>query len=138
MSGVLLDTNVVSELRKGGRADPGVAAWFRAQADSDLHLSVLTVGEIRRGILLVGTKDPARAVALDRWLRRLVESWARRILPVDDRVAELWAELMTPSPRPVVDALLGATALRHDLTLVTRNVADLEGSGVRLLNPFAA
>ena len=138
MSGYLLDTTVLSEVRKGERADPGVAAWVREQPDKSLPISVLSVGEIRRGILLVQSHDPAQATALDRWLRRLLESWSRRILTVDDRTAEIWAELMTPSPRPVIDALLGATALRHDLTLVTRNVSDLHGSGVRLLNPFTS
>lgn len=71
-----------------------------------------------------------------RWLARLEEGWASRILPVDQRVAAIWAELMTPSPRPVVDALLVATALRHGLTLVRRNTADLEGAGVELFDPF--
>lgn len=137
MSGFLLDTNVLSELRKGDRADPGVVDWLGHQTDSTLRISVLSVGEIRRGIPLVQRHDPQQAAGLDRWLRRLVESWSSRILPVDDRAAEIWAELMTPDPRPVIDALLGATALRHDLTLVTRNVSDLEGSGVRLLNPFS-
>lgn len=138
MSDFLLDTNVLSEVRKGECADPGVVAWFRDQTDRSLHISVLSVGEIRRGILLVQSRDPVQAAALDRWLRRLLESWSRRILTVDERTAEIWAELMTPSPRPVVDALLGATALRHQLTLVTRNVSDLQDSGVRLLNPFSS
>lgn len=138
MSDFLLDTNVLNEVRKGERADPGVVAWFRDQTDRSLHISVLSVGEIRRGILLVQSRDPVQAAALDRWLRRLLESWSRRILTVDERTAEIWAELMTPSPRPVVDALLGATALRHQLTLVTRNVSDLQDSGVRLLNPFSS
>ena len=138
MSGYLLDTDVLSEVRKGERADPGVAAWFRDQSDRSLHISVLSVGEIRRGVPLVRSHDPAQAAALDRWLLRLLESWSRRILTVDGRTAEIWAELMIPSPRPVIDALLGATALRHDLTLVTRNVSDLQGSGVRLLNPFSS
>lgn len=137
MTGSLVDTNVLSELRKGARADPGVIRWFNTQPDGALYLSVLTIGEIRRGVLLVQPHDPKRAHALDRWLRQTVETWASRILDVDRRTAEIWAELMAPSPRPVVDSLLGATALRHDLTLVTRNVTDLEGSGVRLHNPFS-
>lgn len=138
MTGFLLDTNVLSEVHKGERADPGVVAWFRDQPDRSLHISVLSVGEIRRGILLVQSHNPAQAAALDRWLRRVLESWSRRVLSVDDRTAEIWAELMTPSPTRVIDALLGATALSHDLTLVTRNVSDLQGSGVRLLNPFSS
>ena len=80
---------MLSELRKGRRADPGVAAWFRDQPDRSLHISVLSVGEIRRGILLVQRHDPVQAAALDRWLRRLVESWSSRILTVDDRTAEI-------------------------------------------------
>lgn len=136
MRGFLLDTNVVSELRKRERCDAGVASWFGEQRDEELYLCVLTVGELRRGILLLRRRDAEQARRLARWLDQLVEGWSTRILPVDERAAELWAELMVPSPRPVVDALLGATALRHDLTLVTRNVADLDGSGVPVLNPF--
>lgn len=138
MKGYLLDTNVISELRKGSRAEPSVTTWFNRQPEKDLYLSVLTVGEISRGIHLIHRRDPAQARALRRWLGELTAQWSLRILPVDSAVAALWGELMTPDPRPVIDTLLAATALHHDLTLATRNLSDLQGCGVLLVNPFEA
>lgn len=131
----LLDTNVVSEIRKGSRGDPGVVHWASGR-DDEAWLSVLTVGEIRRGIELKRRRDEVAAHHLDLWLQGLVTSFASRILPVDQRVAEVWARLNVPDPRPVVDGLIAATAIVHGLTLVTRNAKDFEGTGVALLNPF--
>lgn len=131
----LLDTNVVSEIRKGSRGDPGVVQWS-AGRDDDAWLSVLTVGEIRRGIELKRRRDEVAARHLDLWLEGLVNAFSSRILPVDQRVAEVWARLNVPDPRPVVDTLIAATAVVHGLTLVTRNTKDFEGAGVRLFNPF--
>lgn len=136
MTGYLVDTNVLSEIRKGDRRHPGVAEWFARTPERELFLSVLTLGEVRRGVLAIRERDPSQAVVLSGWLHSLQTSYAQRLLPVGPDVADRWAELMMPRPRPVVDALLGATALVHDLTLVTRNTADLEGSGVPVLNPF--
>lgn len=133
----LLDTNVLSELRKGSRGDPGVVRWAAGRRD-DAWLSVLTVGEIRRGIELVRRRDAVGARNLDVWLEGLLGAFESRILPVDARVAEVWGRLNVPDPLPTVDALLAATALVHDLTFVTRNVKDVAGTGVRLLNPFEA
>lgn len=131
----LLDTNVISEIRKGRRGDPGVVRWATGRND-DAWLSVLTVGEIRRGIELKRRKDEAASRHLEVWLQGLLGSFESRILPVDARVAELWGRLNVPDPRPTVDTLLAATALVHGLTLVTRNVRDVSGTGVKMLNPF--
>lgn len=131
----LLDTNVISEIRKGRRGDPGVLRWANGRQD-DAWLSVLTVGEIRRGIELKRRKDEVTARHLDVWLQGLLGSFESRILPVDARVAELWGRLNVPDLRPTVDTLLAATALVHGLTLVTRNVGDFSGTGVKVLNPF--
>lgn len=132
----LLDTNVISELRKGERVDPDVAAWFVGIADEEVFLSVLTIGEVRRGIESVRRRDPDSAVDLDRWLTLLSEAHADRILPVDRAIAEEWGRMKVPDPLPVVDGLLAATARVLGLTLVTRNVADVKGAGVGLLDPF--
>ncbi|MEQ1505470.1 MAG: type II toxin-antitoxin system VapC family toxin [Myxococcota bacterium] len=131
----LLDTNVVSELRKGPRADPGVVRWSTGRQD-DAWLSVLTVGEIRRGIESKRRVDELAARRLDAWLDGLLGAFSARILPVDVRVAEVWGRLNVPDPRPAMDTLIAATALVHGLTLVTRNVRDVVGTGVRVLNPF--
>jgi predicted nucleic acid-binding protein len=133
----LIDTNVISELRKGERADPNAAAWFAALADEEIFLSVLTLGEIRRGIESVRRRDPDGAAALDRWLASLAERHADRVLPVDRSVAEEWGRLGVPDPVPVVDGLLAATARVAGITLATRNVADIERTGVDCVNPFA-
>ncbi len=132
----LLDTNVISELRKGERADPHVTAWFADLADQEIFLSVLTIGEIRRGVENVRRRDPDAAAALDRWLAMLSEAHGDRILQIDRAIAEEWGRMNVPDPLPVVDGLLAATARVQGLTLVTRNIADVEGTGVELLDPF--
>lgn len=134
----LLDTNVLSELRKGERADASVTAWFTDVAEEEIFLSVLTIGEIRRGIESVRRRDPDSAAALDRWLALLSEAHADRILPVDRAIAEEWGRMNVPDPLPVVDGLLAATARVLGFTLVTRNVADVEGTDVDLFDPFAS
>jgi toxin FitB len=133
----LLDTNVLSELRKGPRADPGVVRWLDSVDDSALFLSVLVLGEIRQGIERVRRRDKRSARALEQWLRSLVESYADRVLAVDATVAERWGELNVPDPLPVVDGLIAATARVHGLTVVTRNSDDFKRAGVEVLNPFA-
>jgi predicted nucleic acid-binding protein len=132
----LLDTNVISELRKGERANPKVSSWFAGLADEEIYLSVLTIGEIRRGVESVRRRDPDSAAALDSWLVRLSEAHRDRILPVDRAIAEEWGRMNAPDPLPVIDGLLAATAKVVGLTLVTRNVADVERAGVELLDPF--
>ena len=132
----LLDTNVISELRKGERADSKVLAWFADLADEEIFLSVLTIGEIRRGIESVRRRDPDSAAALDRWLALLTEAHGDRILPIDRVIAAEWGRMNVPDPLPVVDGLLAATARVLGLTLVTRNVADVEGANVEIFDPF--
>lgn len=134
----LVDTNVLAELRKGARANPAVRSWFDALDADAVLLSVLTLGEIRRGVENVRRRDAPAARSLDRWLRRLVADHADRILPVDHAVAEEWGRLNVPDPLPVIDGLLAATAKVHGLTLATRNVRDVARTGIRLVNPFDA
>lgn len=131
----LLDTNVVSELRKGDRADARLRAWFADVDDGALYTSVLVLGEIRRGVESIRRRDDASAVALEQWLIRLALGFGDRVLGVDVHVAERWGVLNVPDPLPTVDGLLVATALVHDLTLVTRNVKDVAGTGVRSFDP---
>ena len=131
----LLDTNVVSEIRRK-TADPGVTAWFASVPADQLFLSVLVVGEIRQGIERLARRDPAQAEIFERWLSRLVSVYHDRIVPVTADVAEAWGRLNVPDPVPVVDGLMAATALVHGWTLVTRNVGDVASTGVRLLDPF--
>lgn len=132
----LVDTNVVSELRKARRCDPGVAEWFEGLADEEVFLSVLTVGEIRRGIESIRRRDADAAASLDAWLTELARLHSRRILPVSREVAEEWGRLNVPDPLPVIDSLLAATARVHGMTLATRNTDDVAGTGVSLVDPF--
>jgi hypothetical protein len=132
----LLDTNVVSELRKRS-PDPHVLAWYEGVQGAQLFLSVLTLGEIRIGVERARRKDPAQAIALDKWLTRLESSYGDRVVPVDSATADVWARLTAARPLPVIDGLLAATAAARNWTLVTRNTSDVERSGVRVLNPFA-
>jgi toxin FitB len=132
----LLDTNVIAELRKGTRANPKARAWF-ATLDADaIFLSVLTIGEIRRGIESLRRRDLAAARALDSWILRLVTEHDERILPVDLPIVEEWGRLGIPDPLPVIDGLLAATAKVHGLTLATRNIKDVSRTRIRLVNPF--
>jgi toxin FitB len=133
----LVDTNVISELRKGRRADVAVTAWFADVPAEEVYLSVLTIGEIRQGIERIRRRDPDAAAHLDTWLGQVVEQHRDRLIPVDRLVAEEWGRMNVPDPVPVVDGLLAATAKAMGMTLVTRNVADVERTGVELLDPFA-
>lgn len=132
----LLDTNVVSELRRGAAANSGVVEWFDDRSPDDLCLSVVTVGEIRQGIEQLRAQNGPQASALDRWLTGLVQFYEDRLLYVDGDIADEWGRLRARRKPPVMDALLAATARVHNLTLVTRNVRDFAGLQVRLLNPF--
>jgi predicted nucleic acid-binding protein len=134
----LLDTNVIAELRKGPRANAQVRSWFAALDPEAIVLSVVTVGEIRRGIENVRRRDPATARALERWLRRVLTDHGDRILAVDLSIAEEWGRLNVPNPLPVIDGLLAATAKVHGLTLATRNVKDVARSGADVVNPFVS
>lgn len=134
----LLDTNVLSELRRK-QPNPGVVAWLQARPAQALFLSVLTLGEIRKGI--EGLPDATRRQAIADWLEvELPRYFEGRLLPLDAHTADRWGRLMAHAgrPLPAIDGLLAATALQHDLTLVTRNTRDFAGLGLRLLNPWEA
>ncbi len=136
MTGLLLDTNVLSELRKGARASFHVRAWLADADDNALFTSVLVVGEIRRGIDSLRRRDAASARALDRWLGRLEQAYGERILPVDRAIADDWGRLDAALGLPAIDGLLAATARVHGLVLVTRNTKDIGRAGVDVLDPF--
>ncbi len=131
----LLDTNVVSELRKR-TPDAGVAAWFDSVDSRQLYLSVLTVGEIRQGLCRLQRRDRVQAAVFDQWLVGLLRGYSDRVVPLTAEIAEEWGRLNVPDPVPVVDGLLAATAKVHDWTLVTRNISDVATTGARLHNPF--
>ena len=133
----LLDTNVISELRKGGRANHGVTAFFATLAAEDIYLSVVTIGEIRRGLENVRARgDREQAGRLEAWLDKVVTDFSDRILEFDLDCAQVWGKLMSPQPQHPIDKQIAAIALIYDLTVVTRNTDDFVSSGVRSLNPF--
>jgi toxin FitB len=133
----LLDTNVISEIRKRERADANVALWVARTPVKDIGTSVVVLAEIRRGVELKRRSDPKQAVAFDRWYAQMRTRLGDRILPIDEPIAEAWARLGLPDPLPLVDGLLAATAMVHGLTLVTRNVSDVARTGVSVMDPFA-
>lgn len=136
----LLDTNVVSELRKAqsGRADPAVTAWAERQATADLWLSVIVIQEIEIGVALRERSDPAQGAHLRAWLEeRVLPAFEGRILPVTLEVARAGAALHVPDPKPARDGLIAATALVHGLGVATRNLRDFAGTGPRLVDPWA-
>lgn len=136
MTGFLLDTNVVSELRKRERADANVLRWFEKHSGAEFWLSVLVVGELRRGVELLARRDKKSASKLRTWLDSTVNDYGDRILPVTMTICERWGLLSVPGPVPAIDGLLAATAIEHDLTLVTRNIADVDRTGGSVVNPF--
>jgi predicted nucleic acid-binding protein len=136
----LLDTNVVSELRKVrlGKADSNVAAWADSTDAVDLYLSVITIQELEIGVLLAERRDPAQGAIFRAWLNsHVLPAFSGRILAVDTAVALRSAQLHVPDQRPVRDGLIAAIALVHGMTIVTRNVADFEPTGVPILNPWS-
>ena len=135
----LLDTNVVSEIRKIrlGKADKFVSLWADSVNTAELYLSVITLQELEIGVLLAEHRDPAKGMLLRSWLdNHVMPAFSGRILPVDTAVAIRSAMLHVPDPRPVRDGLIAATALVHGMTVVTRNVSDFEPCGVSLINPW--
>ena len=132
----LIDTNIISEVRKGAKCDPHVASWYESIDDAEIYLSVLVLGEIRKGVERVWPNDPAQARALEKWLTAVVQSFAERILPVDQAVADEWGRMSAKRPVSTIDALLAATAKVHGMTLATRNTADVADLGTGVLNPF--
>jgi hypothetical protein len=135
----VLDTNVVSELRKAkaGKADRNVAAWAGSVPAAALYISAITILELETGVLLVQRRDPAQGALLRAWLdQHVLPAFSGRVLPVDTAVAQRCAALHVPDPRAERDALIAATAMVHGMTVVTRNVGDFEATGVALLNPW--
>ncbi|HKM99413.1 MAG TPA: type II toxin-antitoxin system VapC family toxin [Candidatus Binataceae bacterium] len=132
----LIDTNIISEVRKGARCDPHVSAWYASIADEDIFLSTLVLGEIRKGVELARSRDAVKAALLERWLREVESAFDGRVLGIDNTVSDQWGRISAIRPVPVIDGLLAATALTNGLTLVTRNDRDLAGLGVTVLNPF--
>ena len=136
----LVDTNVVSEARKGARANPGVRRFLaQAAARRDLlYLSAITIGELRRGVELIRHRgDETQARRLEDWLETLLEEYGDQVLEFDSDTAQLWGALRVPHPEQAIDKQIAATALLHGLTVVTRNSRDFAGSAVPVLNPFA-
>jgi predicted nucleic acid-binding protein len=133
----LLDTNVISEIRKRERAHPNVAKWVAQTPVKEIGTSVVVLAEIRRGIELKRRNDPDQADRFGQWFLQMRTRLGDRVLPIDEPVAEAWALLSVPDPLPLIDGLLAATAKVHDLMLVTRNIADVARTGVAILDPFA-
>jgi predicted nucleic acid-binding protein len=133
----LLDTNIISEIRKRQRAHPAVTKWVNQTPVKDIGTSVVVLGEIRRGIELTRRRDSEQAHALDRWFTQMRSRLGDRVLGIDEPIAETWARLSIPDPLPLIDGLLAATAKVHGLTLVTRNTADVARTGVSVLDPFS-
>lgn len=134
---LLVDTPILLELRKGPRCDPRVRAFFDA-TEEDLFLSVLSLGELQRGIERVRQRDAKAARAWDRWLHQVTSDHSERVLPVDEAVVEEWGVLLaTSAPCPTREGLLAATALAYDLAILTRSTPALESTGARVVDPFA-
>jgi hypothetical protein len=135
----LIDTNVISEIRKGDRANIGVSQFFDVaiQNNTRLYVSSITIGELRRGVDLIFHRgDASQGKLLENWLNSILEHYQDNILSIDAEIALLWGKMRVPEPQHALDKLIAATALNYDLTVVTRNVKDFENTGVSLLNPF--
>lgn len=132
----LIDTNVLSELKKKDQADEKVRRWFAVTPANSIFLSVMTVGEIRAGIEKQRLKDPVQAEHLERWMRKSLALFRGHILPITQSVANRWGTICPGQSFPDVDGLIAATALEHGLIVVTRNVKDFERAGVLYLNPW--
>ncbi|MHB8847786.1 MAG: PIN domain-containing protein [Burkholderiales bacterium] len=133
----LVDTNVISEARKGAKTNAGVKKFFRETEPDKLYLSVQTIGEIRRGLENIRYRgDLPQSRKLETWLDLLVSEYADRILTFDEECAQVWGRLMSPHPEHLIDKQIAAIALIHSLTVVTRNTEDFRGAGVEIKNPF--
>jgi predicted nucleic acid-binding protein len=133
---VLVDTNVISELKRGRGAAPRVVAWFAAMSPEGIFTSVIVLGEIRRGIGLVTRRDKPQAEALEQWYALVRERLGNRVLAVDEPVMAVWARISVPDMLPAYDGLIAATALVHGLTIATRNTEDFRRAGAQVVNPW--
>jgi predicted nucleic acid-binding protein len=132
----LLDTNVISELRRP-RPHGAISAWLREASDAEIHLSAVTIGELQAGIEITREQDPAKAAEIESWLEQVAQTY--NVLPMDAAIFRAWARLMhRQSDDLIEDAMIAATAIVHNLTVVSRNVRDFDRLGVRTLNPFSA
>ena len=135
----LVDTDVISEARKGEQGNAGVQAFFSraSQEGADLYLSAVTIGELRQGVERIRYRgDKSQAQRLEQWLLRVTSAYADRILPLDEETAHVWGRLRVPNPENPLDKQIAATALIHDLVVISRNVAHYGPTGVRVMNPF--
>lgn len=132
----LLDTNVISELRRGGAADPRLLSFLTAAGTSHVFLSVLTLGELREGAARQRRRNPVFADRLTAWVETTEQEFADRTLGIDLETARLWGELSATRTRPIIDTLLAATAIVHNLVFVTRNTHDVDDTGAIILNPW--
>src|SRR6266481_72730 len=135
----LIDTDVISEIRKGEKANAGVRAFFESASreELDLYLSVVSIGELRQGVERIRHRgDAEQARLLERWLKQVSRAYADAILPIDEETAHVWGRLRVPNPENPLDKQIAATALIHDLTVVTRNTEHFAPTGARLKNPF--
>jgi predicted nucleic acid-binding protein len=135
---LLIDTNVISEARKGRRADAGVQDFWAAAArdDTPLFLAAITIGELRRGVELIRHRgDQPQALLLEQWLVEVLQAYGDRVLVLDGDAAQIWGRLRVPNPHNAIDKQIAAIALLHNLTVVTRNTDDFAGCGVRLTGP---
>lgn len=132
----LLDTNILSELRKGVRCDPYVSQWAARESTQAHYISVLSLGEIRKGIELLRKKSPEKCVPLENWLHKLHADYANCTIAITPEISERWGELSSRRSLPVIDSLIAATALEFGLALVTRNTKDFDDLGISIVNPF--
>lgn len=132
----LIDTNIISEVRKGERCDTHVSAWYASIADEDLFLSTLVLGEIRKGIELARPRDAGKAVALERWLREVETAFGARVLGIDNAVPDQWGRMSAIRPVPVIDGLLAGNSIGQWLDAGDAQRSDVVGLGATVLNPF--
>jgi hypothetical protein len=132
----LIDTNIISEVRKGTCCDAHVSAWYASVVDEDLFLSTIVLGEIRKAVELARPRDPGKAEALEHWLGEVEAAFNGRVLGIDNSVSDQWGRMSAIRPLPAIDGLLAATALTNGLTLVTRNDRDVGSLGAMVFNPF--